>query len=103
MRSVIVPVSLPRTTVVVVPPTLTPIRSISGVFASRREGPSASSRKGTRMIAYTEYLTMKTAKRYEILDITDEVAAFLREIEITRRHHLGHRDAYHGQHFRQRS
>jgi secondary thiamine-phosphate synthase enzyme len=28
------------------------------------------------MIAYTEYLTMKTAKRYEIIDITDEVQRF---------------------------
>lgn len=28
------------------------------------------------MIAYTEYLTMKTAKRYEIVDITDEVQRF---------------------------
>jgi secondary thiamine-phosphate synthase enzyme len=28
------------------------------------------------MIAYTEYLTMKTAKRYEILDITDEIERF---------------------------
>jgi secondary thiamine-phosphate synthase enzyme len=28
------------------------------------------------MIAYTEYLTMKTAQRYEIIDITDEVQRF---------------------------
>ena len=28
------------------------------------------------MIAHTEYLTMKTSKRYEILDITDEVERF---------------------------
>ncbi|MGH7714754.1 MAG: secondary thiamine-phosphate synthase enzyme YjbQ [Vulcanimicrobiaceae bacterium] len=28
------------------------------------------------MIAYTEYLTMKTAKRYEIIDITDDVQRF---------------------------
>jgi secondary thiamine-phosphate synthase enzyme len=28
------------------------------------------------MIAYTEYLTMKTAKRYEIIDITDQVQRF---------------------------
>ncbi|HTX02784.1 MAG TPA: secondary thiamine-phosphate synthase enzyme YjbQ [Candidatus Acidoferrales bacterium] len=28
------------------------------------------------MIAYTEYLTMQTAKRYEIVDITDDVQRF---------------------------
>jgi secondary thiamine-phosphate synthase enzyme len=28
------------------------------------------------MIAYTEYLNMKTAKRYEIIDITDDVQRF---------------------------
>ncbi len=28
------------------------------------------------MIAYTEYLTLNTAKRYEIIDITDEVQRF---------------------------
>lgn len=28
------------------------------------------------MIAYTEYLTMKTALRYEIIDITDDVQRF---------------------------
>jgi len=34
------------------------------------------------MIAYTEYLTMKTAKRYEIIDITDDVQRFCRKSKL---------------------
>ena len=55
------------------------------------------------MIAYTEYLTMKTGKRYEILDITDEVERFCANARsCSDGIILGERDAHHRQHFRQR-
>ncbi|MBV8245789.1 MAG: YjbQ family protein [Candidatus Eremiobacteraeota bacterium] len=35
------------------------------------------------MIAYTEYLTMRTEKRYEIIDITDHVERFRNTANLT--------------------